>query len=67
MQKVIKIEGMMCKHCVKHVNDALLKLGLEAEVSLENKEAIVKGNVSDEEITKAISDAGYEVISIESK
>ena len=36
MPRTVKIEGMMCQHCVKHVNDALTKLGLKAEVSLEN-------------------------------
>lgn len=43
MQKTISIEGMMCMHCVKHVNEALSKVdGVSlVEVSLENKNAIV--------------------------
>ena len=61
MTKTIMIEGMMCQHCVKHVKDALEALGLSAEVSLENKQAVVTGNADDEMIIKAISDAGYEV------
>lgn len=61
MTKTVVIDGMMCQHCVKHVKDALESLGLNAEVSLENKQAVVKGNASDEMIVKAVSDAGYEV------
>lgn len=61
MTKTIMIEGMMCQHCAKHVKDALEALGLSAEVSLENKQAVLTGNADDEMIIKAISDAGYEV------
>lgn len=61
MPRTVKIEGMMCQHCVKHVSDALVKLGLKAEVSLENKCAIVYGDASDEAIKEAVTEAGYEV------
>lgn len=67
MKKEISISGMMCGHCVSHVTDALVKIsGVEkADVSLEEKNAIVEGkNVSNEILTKAIEDAGYEVLSI---
>lgn len=65
MKKVLDIEGMMCQHCVAHVNKALSGIeGVEAvEVSLENKNAAVRlaADVSDEMLVKAVVDAGYEV------
>lgn len=65
MKKVLDIEGMMCQHCVAHVNKALQGIaGVEAvEVSLENKNAAVTlaADVSDEVLVKAVVDAGYEV------
>lgn len=65
MKKVLDIEGMMCQHCVAHVNKALSGIeGVEAvEVSLENKNATVTlaAEVSDDVLTKAVVDAGYEV------
>lgn len=71
MTKVINIEGMMCGHCVGHVNDALTHVkGVETcEVSLENKNAIVSlnKNVSDKTLKNAVEKAGYKVVSIETK
>lgn len=65
MKKVLDIEGMMCQHCVAHVNKALSGIeGVEAvEVSLENKNAAVTlaADVSDDALVKAVVDAGYEV------
>lgn len=62
MNKTVKIDGMMCMRCVKHVQDALNKIGAEASVCLEENEAIIKDTtLSDEEIIDAIEEAGYEV------
>lgn len=65
MKKVLDIEGMMCQHCVAHVNKALSGIeGVEAvAVSLENKNAAVTlaADVSDDALVKAVVDAGYEV------
>lgn len=63
MKKVVEIEGMSCMHCVKHVKDAFSALGADAEVSLEKKLAEVSfdNEISDEALTKAVTDAGYEV------
>ena len=63
--KTIHIEGMMCKMCVAHVQKALEALGLNPEISLENGTAVVSGNVSDEDLTKAVTEAGYTVTSID--
>ena len=66
MQTTLKIEGMMCKHCQKHVHDALAKMdGVTAvEVSLENNSALVTSDkeISLDDFAKVIDDAGYELI-----
>ena len=65
MTKVMTIEGMMCGHCTARVQKALEAVGgvTEVSVSLENKTATVvcEGEVSDEMLTAAVTDAGYEV------
>ena len=68
MKKTIKIEGMRCSHCTGRVDKALNALdGVTATVSLEDKAAYVTvdGAVTDEELKKAVVDAGYEVTGIE--
>lgn len=62
MKKTVKIEGMMCQMCVKHVKAALSELDPEVEVSLENKSATINVNVSDAAIAAAVKEAGYEVV-----
>ena len=66
MQTTLKIEGMMCKNCKKHVHDALAKMNgvTEVEVSLENKNAVVTSEkeISTTEFKKVIEDAGYELV-----
>ncbi len=63
----INIEGMMCGHCVAHVEKALKAVdGVESvNVSLENKCAEVTGSADNEALKKAVIDAGYEVVGIE--
>ena len=66
MEKKIMIEGMMCQHCVAHVSKALNGLpGESASVDLEGKCATVSGPATDEELKKAVEDAGYQVTSIQ--
>ena len=69
MSKVLVIEGMMCKHCQKRVEDALIKVEgvTEVVIDLEKKTATVKtlDNVTVDVLTKAVVDAGYEVVSVE--
>ena len=63
MNKTVKVEGMMCQHCVAHVKKALeaLKGVQTAEVSLEQKQAVLTctEQVTDAEIKAAIEEAGY--------
>ena len=65
MKKTVKIEGMMCMHCVAHAKKALEALNVgEVEVSLENKCALISAEASDDAIREAIKEAGYEVTEI---
>ena len=53
-------------HCKAHVEKALNEIeGVTATVDLENKCANIEGDVANEVLTKAVTDAGYTVISIE--
>lgn len=65
MRKVLKVEGMMCQHCVAHVTKALQATeGVQAvEVDLKKKTATVETNaeIADEVFVNAITEAGYEV------
>lgn len=67
MKKTMYIDGMMCSHCTGTVDKVLNGIdGVSAEVSLENKCAYLElsKDVADEVLTKAVTDAGYEVKSI---
>ncbi len=64
-ERTIGVEGMMCQHCVKFVTKALQAVPGVAtvDVSLEEERAVVglSEDVSDEALTVAVVDAGYEV------
>ncbi len=68
MEKTIKVEGMMCMHCVAHVKKALEELpGVTAEVDLDGGKAVVKAEQlpDDAALTSAVTEAGYKVVGIE--
>ena len=66
MTKTMKIEGMMCAHCSGRVEKALNDLpGVTAAVNLEAGAASVTGDAPDDVLTKAVTDAGYKVVSIQ--
>lgn len=66
MTKTMKIEGMMCAHCSGRVEKALNDLpGVTAAVNLEAGAANVTGDAPDDVLTKAVTDAGYKVVSIQ--
>lgn len=62
-EKTLKVEGMMCSHCEKHVKEALEKIDgvQEATADHEKKQVVVKltKDVPDSEFEKAITEAGY--------
>ncbi len=67
VEKTMTIDGMSCGHCSSRVQAALCELsGVSAEVSHENGTASVKisGNVTDDQLKKAVTDAGYTVTGI---
>ncbi len=67
MKRTIIIEGMSCGHCTGRVEKALNALsGVQASVSLEDKAATVtfEGDISDDTLRTAVTDAGYEVVDI---
>lgn len=67
MTKTMIIEGMMCPKCKAHVEKALNAIeGVSAEVDLDSKSAAVTltADISDEVLTNAVTEAGYDVISV---
>lgn len=66
MTTTLAIEGMMCEHCKKHVEDALGKMeGVTAvTVSLEEKHAVVTSEkeIPMEQFDAVIADAGYKLL-----
>ena len=64
-EMTLHIKGMMCKHCENRVKTALEALpNVEsADVSHKSGTAVLtlKGDVSDNDIKKAVEDAGYKV------
>ena len=68
MEKTLQIEGMMCQHCVMHVQKALAAISgvEEASVNLEEKAAKVKltQSVTDEAFKAAVETAGYRLTAI---
>lgn len=65
-EKTLKVEGMMCQHCERHVKEALEKINgvASAAASHENKTAVVQltKEVPSAEFEKAILEAGYKYI-----
>ena len=68
MNKTMNIEGMMCMHCKAHVEKALQAIpGVTVQVNLEAGQAAVScpDTVTVEDLTKAVTDAGYTVKGVE--
>lgn len=68
MKKELKIKGMSCQHCVKHVTNALQEVaGVTAvKVDLDQANATVEtdGSVGEQVLKDAVAEAGYEVTAI---
>ncbi len=65
MEKTLVIDGMMCQHCVAHVQSALEKIaGVErVDVQLKKKRAVVTiaEEIANDTFVQAIEEAGYTV------
>ncbi len=57
----LKIEGMSCNNCVRHVTEALKSVqGVEqVEVSLQEGRAIVTGSAAVDKLIEAVQEEGY--------
>lgn len=68
MKETLRIKGMMCEHCERHVKEALEKLpGVEsALVSHESGTALLTldQEIPEETLRKAVEEAGYEFVGI---
>ncbi len=61
----VLVDGMMCDHCRKRVEDTLSAFG-KASVDLSEKKGVIEDcSAGDEEIKSAIEKAGYSVLKIE--
>lgn len=64
----ITVNGMMCKHCEKHVKDAIEKIdGVVEAVSNHETNSVVittSADVKETDIKAAVEDAGYEYVGI---
>lgn len=62
----VKVKGMMCAHCEKHVSDAVKALDgvVDCKADKDAEQAVVTmdKDVAKADIAKAIEDAGYEVV-----
>jgi copper ion binding protein len=70
MKKVIEIKGMSCGHCQARVEKALNEIdGVEAKVDLKKNRAVVTlaKEVNDQMLSDAVTEAGYEVVSVTEK
>jgi copper ion binding protein len=65
MKTKLKIEGMSCEHCVKHITNALKGIaGVQSvQVSLKEKSAEIEhgDEVSLDVLKAAVTEEGYEV------
>ena len=64
---ILKIEGMMCPKCVKHVDKALngVEGAVDVVVSLDEKQATVTAAPELEAtLVAAVADAGYKVTEV---
>lgn len=68
IKREIKIEGMMCDNCAKHVKNAIESIDgvKKCSVSLKDKTAKIVSDkkINNDEIKSKVAEAGYEVTSI---
>lgn len=61
-EMILNVTGMTCQHCVSAVTKALQGvMGVEsAEVSLEDKQAVVMGDADSQALVQAVKSEGYD-------
>jgi copper chaperone len=65
---VLNVEGMACGHCEIAIQDAVRKLpGIKKVKASKRKKEVVaeydSGQVTEEQIKKAVDDTGYKIVS----
>lgn len=60
----LKVDGMTCGGCVNSVTRAVKNLdaGADVKVDLATKRVSVNGKVSEQDVIRALDDAGYEAV-----
>ena len=60
------VEGMNCGHCTKAITQAIIALDAKTQVQtdLNNKTVTVSGTPTNEQVSQAITEAGYKVVAI---
>lgn len=70
-KKILRIEGMSCKHCSKRVEDSLLSLNgiKKVKVNLENKEAIITLDqlIDAATLKEKIEELGFKLLEVKDK
>jgi copper chaperone len=64
-RREFSVKGMTCEHCVLSVTEEVSEVpGVEnVDVDLAAGRLVVRGDVTDEAVSAAVSEAGYEVVS----
>lgn len=64
MKNEYSIEGVKCGGCVAAVKERLSKLDNvdNVEVNIQDKNIVVEGNASKEELQAALSDTNYKIV-----
>lgn len=62
-EKTLKVEGMMCQHCERHVKEALEKIdGVDSAIANHETNSVLvqlSKDVAEADFEKAVTDAGY--------
>ncbi|ENZ01314.1 hypothetical protein HMPREF1092_02022 [Clostridium thermobutyricum] len=61
---LIRIEGMACGNCVKHIEEALEANSKVDKFNVEIGKAVVEGTISENELKDLIEDVGYDVTEV---
>ncbi len=64
MEKTFKVEKMSCTHCEAKIEKALSEAGVDNTIDLENKTFTVNTDLSADEVSKIVEDAGYPAVEL---
>ena len=67
IETVVKVDGMMCKHCEAKVTSAVTSVsGVEkVKVNLNKKTVEIKGHPDEAAVISAVEEAGYSAVRID--